>query len=340
MHLQSVIITILAVIFVFGLLIASHELGHFLTCKAVGVKVVEFSLGMGPRIAGFTTKETKYSIRLIPIGGYVKMLGEEEESKDPRAFCNQSPWRRLLIIVAGAFMNFVIAVVIFVIYTYNVGFYKPVVSETTAGSPAYRAGIKAGDRVVYVNDVKISMWEEFTSFVNQHKDETIKLTVERDGKQLSFDVKPELNKEENRYMIGISATPVKGNIGESITQGFITTGTSIKEMIKAIGGMITGSIPIKESLGGPVAIVKMSGEAARLGFWTLLYFTGFLSINLGVFNLLPFPALDGGWVIILLFEGITGKKIDENKIGMVNLVGFTLLIIFAILVTIKDIGLF
>lgn len=329
--------TVLAVVFVFGLLIASHELGHFTVAKLSGVAVLEFSLGMGPKLLGFKKGETDYSLRLFPIGGYVRMLGEEGESSDPRAFCNKSPWKRLPIILAGAFMNFVIAVLLFTIVWYNMGVSKPIVSNLEPGYPAAAAGVKVNDRITYANDKKINKWEDFLSFVAQNKDNTFKMTVERDNKPLDFNIKPVYNKDRQMYMIGITSTLVKGSFKDSLKDGLVGTFSSIKQMLVFIGGAFRGKVSLND-VGGPVAIVKLSGEAARVGIWSLLYFTAFLSINLGVLNLIPFPALDGGWVIILLIEGITGRKIDENKIGFINLIGFTLLIGFAILVTFKDIG--
>nr|WP_243120237.1 RIP metalloprotease RseP [Caloramator sp. E03] len=328
--------TFLAAVFVFGLLITSHEFGHFITAKLSNVKVLEFSLGMGPKLFGFKTKETDYSLRILPIGGYVKMLGEEEQCTDPRAFCNQSPWKRLIIIVAGAFMNFLIAVILFILVAYNLGVVKPIVSSVEAGYPAMSAGVKPNDKILMVNEQKIYTWNQFKEFISENKDKPFKMTVKRDNNIIEINLKPVYNKNEDRYLVGISPKLVKGDLIESIRTGFSETITSIKQMIIFLGKIFKGEFSTND-VGGPVAIVKMSGEAAKVGLWNLLFFAGFLSINLGVFNLIPFPALDGGWVIILLYEAITGKKIDENKIGLINLIGFAILMAFAILVTFKDI---
>jgi regulator of sigma E protease len=330
------LITFLSAVFVFGLLIASHELGHFVTAKLAGVKVLEFALGMGPKLFGFKTKETLYSLRAFPIGGYVKMLGEDGESSDPRAFCNQTPWKRLAIIVAGAFMNFVIAVVLFTLVFFNTGTLKPIISNVVVGLPAAKAGIKVKDEIISVNNNKIKTWNEFLMFMSENKDKPFEMKVKRDSKILNIRVEPIFSKEQSKYLIGVSPTLVKGNFIDSIKNGFTETFVSIKQMISFLGSVFKGKVST-EDVGGPVAIIKLSGEAAKIGIWTLLYFAGFLSINLGVINLIPFPALDGGWVIILLIEAITGKKIDENKIGFVNMIGFTLLIAFAIFITYKDI---
>ena len=329
-------VTFLAAIFVFGLLIISHEMGHFFTAKACGVKVSEFSVGMGPKLFGIKGKKTDYSLRIFPIGGYVKMLGEEEESQDPRAFCNQSPWRRLVVIIAGAFMNFVVAIVLLTIFNFNVGVYKPIVNKVVPNMPAEKAGLKADDRITAVNNNSIESWEEFISFVDQNKDKDFKLTVDRNGQKLDVTLKPEFDKTANKYMIGIESKYVKGSFAESIADAFRKTNQIVKEIFKFFGFLFQGKISSND-VGGPVAIIKMSGEAAKLGIWNLIMFAAFLSINLGVINLVPFPALDGGWVVILLIEGITGKKPNEDKLGIVNLIGFSILMALAVFITYKDI---
>lgn len=329
--------TFLAVLFVFGLLIAGHELGHFTIAKLSGVKVLEFSLGMGPKLFGFKGKETTYSLRILPIGGYVKMLGEEDESSDPRAFCNKNPWVRIPIIIAGAFMNFVIAIVLFSIVFLNNGVaVKPIIGGIVEGSPAAAQKLMANDKIMYFNNEKVDTWNEFIKLMKKNQDKEFKLVIERNGSIQNKIIKPVYSKEQQKYLIGVGPVLEKGHLIESIKSSFNETFLSIKQMYGFLGNLFRGKANLKD-VGGPVAIIKLSGEAARHGIIMLLYFAAFLSINLGVFNLLPFPALDGGWVVILLIEGISRRKIDENKLGVINLIGFTILIGFAILVTFKDI---
>lgn len=330
-------VTFLAAVFVFGLLIASHEFGHFITAKLAGIKVLEFAIGMGPKLIGFKTKETKYSLRILPIGGYVKMLGEEEESNDPRAFCNKSPWRRLTVIVAGAFMNFAIAVILFSLVFMNTGILKPIIGHIEPNYPAAKAGLMVGDKIVAVNNQPIKKWDEFTNFIFKNKDKAIKITVNRENKDVDFTLKPQYDSEMNKYLIGINATLVKGNILESFKEGFKKTIDTGTEIFKFLGTAIRGKISSAE-VGGPIAIIQMSGQVAKMGVWNLLMFAAVLSVNLGIINLIPFPALDGGWVIILLIEGITGKKLDENKVGVINLIGFSILMALFVLITFKDIS--
>lgn len=339
--LQTIItglLTALAVIFVFSLLIASHELGHFTVAKLSGVKVLEFALGMGPKIFGFKHGETNYSLRLLPIGGYVKMLGEEEDSEDPRAVCNINPWKRILISLAGAFMNFVLAIVLFTIVLFNLGIptKEPIIGEVMANNPAMEAGVMVNDKIISADNIKIDKWEDFTSFLQENKEKTFKLSVLRDNKTVELNVTPKFDEKENRYMIGLYHKVEKGNIFMSIKNGILETFTSVKLMIDMLLGVFRGKMRLND-FGGPLAVVKMSSEAAQFGILRLLSFAGFLSINLGIINLVPFPALDGGWVVILLIQAITGKKIDENKIGFINLIGFVVLFGLMILVTVKDI---
>jgi regulator of sigma E protease len=334
--LNSFLITTLAALFVFGLLITSHEFGHFIVAKLSGITVLEFAIGMGPKLFSFQKGETLYSLRAFPIGGYNKMLGEQEKSDSPKAFSNKSPWTRLGVIVAGAFMNFLIAVVIFFLVSYNIGITKPIVGTISKSYPAAQAGLQVDDKLISVNGTKIESWSDFTQFVINSNGKAIKLVVNRNNTEIQTTLTPRFDKSQNKYIIGITGKNVKGEILESAKNGFVMTGTAIKEMVMFLNKMLHGHVNSAD-IGGPVAVVKLSGQFAQAGFWSLLYFIGFLSINLGVFNLIPFPALDGGWVIILLYEGITRKKIDENKLGIVNFIGFAVLMGLIVLITFKDI---
>jgi regulator of sigma E protease len=334
--LNITLVTILAALFVFGLLITTHELGHFIAAKLAGVTVLEFAIGMGPQVISFKRGETKYTLRLLPIGGYNKMLGEQEKSSDPKAFSNKSPWKRLFIILSGAFMNFLTALVLFFLVSYNTGITKPIVSKVQSKYPAATAGIMIKDTIIKVNNITIKSWNDFTDFISTNNNKPFTMIVKRGNENIEKYITPVYDKKEKRYLIGITATNIKGALPESIIDGAKKTRDSIKQMLSFITTALEGKMNVNE-VGGPVAIVKLSGQFAMAGIWMLLYFTAFLSVNLGVMNLIPFPALDGGWVIILLYEGITGRKIDENKIGVVNFIGFALLIGLIILVTFKDI---
>ena len=331
------LITAASAAFVLGLLVFIHELGHFTVAKLSGVKVLEFSLGMGPRIFGISGKETTYLIKALPVGGYVKMLGEEEQTGDPRAISNQLLWKRIAIIAAGATMNFVLAAAIYSGISYRNGFIEPVVSAVTPKSPAETAGIQPQDRIVSANGRKIKSYKEFGLFMYENKDRAVRLKVNRNNTYKEFTLKPVEGKAKGQYIAGIVGTPIKGgNLTASISNGITETMLFSRLIVTEFGKLITGRVSL-ENVGGPVAIVKMSGTAARSGMLNLLAFAALLSINLGIFNLIPFPALDGGMITVYMLEGITRKRFEPEKLERINNFGFTALMVVMILVTFKDI---
>lgn len=338
------IITILAMIFVFGLLIMGHELGHFLVAKLSGVKVLEFSFGMGPRILKFGKHETEYSWRAFPIGGFVKMLGEEEQVDDPRSFSRKPTLARMGVIVAGPLMNILLSVIILAAISMIIGYTKPVINsvaappegETGIVFPAKTAGLMPGDRLYSVNGDKILTYEDFKLFMYQNGSKPFKLVVERNGDKISRDITPVYVKSYDMYMVGIDPVYGQASIIEGAEYGFMSTWTYVKQIFDFIGGLFAGKASTAD-VSGPVGIVKYAGDAARQGFGTLLVFTAILSVNLAIMNLIPFPALDGGWLLILIIEGIRRKKLDANKVGIINFVGFAILMVLILLITFKDV---
>lgn len=334
--MNTFLITALAAVFVFGLLITSHELGHFMAAKLSGITVEEFAIGMGPKLISFKKGRTLYSLRLLPVGGYNKLLGEQEATDDPTAFSNKGPWKRLFVIISGAAMNFIIAIIIYSLVSFNLGVAKPIVGGLQPGYPAAASGLMVNDKLVAVNGENIKSWQDFTEKVSSNTGKSMTLKVERNNADIDINITPVFDKAQKRYMIGISSKLEKGNLPESVKDGIYGTGDAVKQILPFLGKLIRGKVSSND-VGGPVAIVKMSGQVAIQGIWYLLSFTAFLSVNLGIMNLIPFPALDGGWVILLLIEGITGKKINENKLGIINLVGFSLLIGLMLIVTFNDV---
>ncbi len=321
----------------FSLLIVGHELGHFTLAKLNGIKVEEFSLGMGPKIFGFKGKETEYLIKALPIGGYVKMLGEEDNINDERAFSSKSPLRRISVIAAGPIMNFILALLLFAIIAMNNGFVLPKINEVIDNSPAMESGLVSGDTIKGLNGKKISTWEDFVMGVSIGKGEAVNLQIDRNGEIKDLTVTPRFNEELNKYAVGISpAIMQKPNFIQSINYGVLQSKSLINQTFGALKTIFTGKATLND-VGGPVTIIKATGAAAKSGIWNLLFFAAFLSIQLGIFNLLPFPALDGGWIFILFIELITRKKISDKIIGTLNYIGFSCLIVIMILVTIKDI---
>lgn len=332
------LINIIIAILVLGLIILIHELGHFILAKLNDVNVEEFSIGMGPKIIGFKGKETQYSLRALPIGGYVKMLGEMEKSDDVRAYNNKSPLRRLSIVSAGPIMNIILAVVLYGVIT-GIGGYnsKQIGSFTSENSPAKKAGIKIGDVIVKANNSTVLTSDDFSLKMFLNKGNTINVTVKRDGENKNFNITPVKNVKENRYMIGIGFNRVDNpSVIESIKYGFNQTIFMVKEVFISLKMLFTGKLSAQD-VSGPVSIVRVTGAVANAGIVPLINFMAFLSANVGLFNLLPIPALDGSYVILFLIQIITGKKIDDEKVGVINTIGFALLMALMVIVTIKDI---
>ena len=324
----------------FSLLIIVHELGHFVMAKVNGLKVEEFAIGMGPKILSTQGKETKYSIGLFPIGGYVKMMGEEEEVQDERSFSSKSPLRRISVIIAGATMNFLFAIIIFTVFLNKFGYSLPKVNSLIENMPAVEAGLQEGDKFLKVNGSRVFSADDLTIGISLAKDNPINFLVERNGEKKEVTVTPKLTEENGRerYMIGFGFERIDNpGIVQSFKQSFKETLSVISQTYKSLKMMIMGEVNFKTDVGGPVSIIRMSSEAAKNGIWNLMYFIAFISINLAVFNMLPFPALDGGWTVILLIELITRRKVPDKVVGAMNYVGIMLLFGLMIIVTIKDI---
>ncbi len=422
--------TLLAFLVFIGILVLVHEFGHFIVAKAFGVKVEVFSIGFGPPIVQKRWGETVYQIALLPLGGYVKMYGEEdtpEARQDPRSFYAKPPWQRILIAFAGPLFNFLFAILAFWIvylspqkvpqYIFEppkVGYVEshspaeeiglkpgdlivavngvkihsweqldkilredtgkevtltvkrgnktiqlrvklsydllkkglgilpyipPVVGKVEKGSPAEQVGLKPGDRILEVNGIKVHSWWDLPKIIQQSGGKPITLTIERSGKVLTLTVVPKEIKLPNgkvRYILGISA-PIKykeihHNPLEALKLAIDRTWFLTVMTVKVIWGLITGQVSVK-TLGGPLAIAGFAGEAAKLGIIPFIAAMGTLSVQLGLFNLIPLPLLDGGLILLFLIEWIRGKPLPERfkewwvKIGFVIIVSFMMFII-------------
>ena len=328
-------LTAIAAIFVFLMVILFHEFGHFIIAKKVGIKVNEFSIGMGPKIFQKESGETKYSIRLLPIGGYVSMEGEDETSEDPRSFNNVSAPSRIAVVAAGAIMNFILAIIIFSIVSYSVGMQTTTVAEVMENSPAQQVGIKTGDTIIGINNNDVKNWDSMVQNINNvDPNEEMRVTVLRNGEKINYTLLPQIT-DENIIIIGIRPV-IKKSFLSAIKGGFQKTGFILKLMFQFIGMLFRGQVGTKD-LSGPVGVIYTIGEAAKYGFINILYLMGFISVNLGFFNLLPIPALDGSRIVFLIIEILRGKPLDPEKEGFVHFVGFVLLIGLMIAVTYSDI---
>lgn len=335
-------LTAIWAILIFCILILIHEFGHFITAKLSGMTVHEFSLGMGPKIIGFSTKNTTYSLRLLPIGGYVKLEGEDGDSFDANAFCNKSFLKRFAVLFAGAFMNILLGFFIFTIIYSSVGSIASNRVESIIASSAFEeAGIKEGDKIIRMEGKKYSSsvrsYRDISVFISLNGEDTSTITFDRNGKIFKKDITPKYNADENRTLYGFSPSYQELTFSSSIYHAFWQCIFVIKSVFWSIGALISGLVPAS-SMSGPVAIVNEIGSAAKEGWETVLNFAGFISVNLGVMNLLPIPALDGGRILFLLIEKIRGKKMKSEHEGFINFVFFVLLIILMIVVTFSDIS--
>lgn len=325
--------TAISAIFVFLLVILLHELGHFAVAKMVGIKVNEFAIGMGPTIFKTIKGETKYTLRALPIGGYVSMEGEDEDSDDARSFNKAPVLARMGVIIAGAFMNFVLAIIVLTIVSFNIGVPTTIVQEALPNSPAESAGIMSGDKIKTINGITINNWEDITKEIgNKNNTNKLDINILRDNENLNISVTPVI--EDGRTVIGIQPRSEK-SIPSAIKGGFQKTGMFISAMFDFVKMAFRGEVSTKD-LSGPVGVISVVGKAAKTGFMDLLLILGFISVNLGFFNLLPIPALDGSRLVFLLIEFIRGKPISSEKENLVHLVGFFLLIGLMIIVTYRD----
>ncbi|MDF2840921.1 MAG: rseP [Clostridia bacterium] len=322
-------LTFITAIIVFTALVVIHEFGHFIFARMAGIKVEEFAVGMGPKIWGYQGKETLYSIRAFPLGGFCKMLGEDESNQDPRAFNNKPVWRRLLVIVFGPIMNLVLAILIFSLTFAPITVIKQVIETAPAG----RAGIVAGERIVEIQGSTVTEWDQIKPLVNQNAGKQTSVKLEKNGVIREVILTPETQEGTEGAVIGV--VPSYGYQGFSIGNGLKTATTVSYQMIDYLGKLFVGKASTEEVVG-PVGIIYYMSDAAKTGLLAVLSLTAFLSLNLFIVNLLPLPALDGGRLIFLIIEGIRRKPVDPQKEGFVHFVGFVLLMILSALIIYRD----
>ncbi len=346
--------SIFAFIIVLGVLIFFHELGHFLMARFFGVGVEKFSLGFGPRLIGKTVGMTDYRVSLIPLGGYVKMVGEEPDTEIepyliPRSFTHKSVFKRFLIVAAGPMANLLLAVVIFFLVFQTSGTYvlRPLVGEVDTPSVAARAGLQKDDLVVAIDGVDISSWEEMAARISDSQGRSMSFVVERTGQRLTVDLVPELKTTQNlfgedieRYVIGIRSAgdviPRELSLVESVQMSVARTWEITELTVLSVVKLIQGKLPAA-TLGGPIKIAQMAGAQAREGVVNLLIFTAVISINLGILNFLPIPVLDGGHLMFFVIEMISRRPVSIKIREIAQQFGIFLLIMLMIFVIYNDI---
>lgn len=369
--------TIVIALLLFGIIILIHEFGHFLLAKKNGVTIHEFSIGMGPKIYSKEKGGTEYSIRILPIGGYVSMEGEEDgfdrsEDEDDLSeendsiyesleiqedkskisdeidgevainegsFAEKTILQRASIIFAGPFFNFLGCIGFLVALFLIIGVPTTKVGTLIDDAPAKVAGIMVGDEIKSVNGQEVSSSTDITDIISTSKGKEVKVVVNRDDKDVEFNINPVFNKDTQTYIIGITFDRTK-NIVKSFTNAVTTTWDITVQMVEFLGQLVTGRVEggISNSVAGPVGVIGMVSDAAKTGITNLLYLGAVISLNLGIMNLVPFPALDGGRLLLLLIEGLRGgKKLDPSKESMINIVGMSILMAFMLFITYKDI---
>lgn len=371
-------LTALAAIAIFLVMISLHEFGHFIVAKLCGVTVLEFSIGMGPAIFKRVKKDTLYSVRALPIGGYCKMDGEDGSSENKGAFCNQKLWKRFLVVVAGAVMNIILG---FVLFLTIVPTEDTIVTNTVASvderSYMSQSGVMAGDRIVKINGHSVGFYRDITLYRDElDKSTPVEVEVIREGKRLKFSFMlsnsvgtieygadgytntdtmngvtevvtggytselPEeyvgTTTEYDRYLLGFTPVSEPITVMGVINEAYNLTKYVVKLVYKSLWDLVRGKGDIAD-VSGPVGVVGAVNTAVKTSLASVIWIAALLSINLGVFNLLPLPALDGGRIMFMLYELIRRKPVQPDKEGMVHAVGLLLLFIFAALISVKDI---
>jgi regulator of sigma E protease len=348
--------TLLSFIVVIGIVIFVHELGHFLAAKLVGIRVERFSLGYPPRMVGKSFRGTDYCISWLPLGGYVKMAGMIDESlENPEKltgsadeFMSKSPRQKILVVCAGVIMNMVLAMGIYSTVTLSEGVpvvHDPVVESLSPGWPAEKAGIVQGDRILTVEGKQIAEWDQLLEVIHASPDKPLLVTWDHQGETKQAEITPKREKSvvkgdiQEVGLIGILPRYTFRPAGffEALSTGATTTWGNVVLGIKSIGMLVSGKASVKE-LSGPIAIAKMSGEFARGGAAALFLFIAYISINIGLLNILPIPALDGGHLAMVAFEAVTRRPLSTKVKMVVQQAGMVLLLALMVVVIWNDIG--
>lgn len=342
----------IAIILVLGVLIFFHELGHFLVAKIFGIGVKTFSLGFGHKLLGFQKGQTEYRVSLVPLGGYVQLVGESPEAELPEGFSQgqsfslRPPWQRMLVVAAGPVFNFFLAWFIYFAIFFSVGQQAmlPEVGEIQEDSPAQEAGLEPGDKILRVNGQEIEYWSEMAGFIREGQGREMQLRIQREESTQEVSLQPEMQSAQNIFgedvqvpRIGVVASgeTVRISMGalESAWAGMAQTGQLIKLTVQGIGKLIARVVPL-DQLGGPIMIAQLVSDQAEQGFVDVLALTALISINLGLINLLPIPVLDGGHLIFYGLETIMGRPVAPKwreravKVGLVLILGIMFLAIY------------
>ncbi len=331
-------LSILVALVVFLVVVLFHEGGHFLAAKAVGIRVNEFAVGMGPAILRSQRGETQYSLRLLPIGGYCAMEGEDDASDDPRSYDSAKPWQRFITILAGPMMNLVIAVLFFSIFNGMLGRGTTTVDTVVPESGFAEAGLQPGDTIQMLDGQNVDSLQEIRAHLAKSEGSPIEVIYTRDGvKQTPVRIAPV--QQEGRWVFGFTAK-TQSNVLWAIEDGVAMTGHLFGELFDVFARLLTGRLSL-QAVSGPVGVVSAIGQATKQGFSSVLFFSAYISLNLAFFNLLPIPALDGSKLLFIIIEKLRGKAMKKELETRITTIGFLFLMGLILLVSVKDvIGLF
>ena len=344
---MSTLLTVVIALLVFGFLIFIHEFGHYIFARIFKVKINEFSIGMGPKLIWYDSKKTgiRYAISMLPIGGYVAMAGEDDESDDPDSFDKKPAWQRFIITFAGAAVNLIAGFIATAILITMSPIGNTTVAKFVEGEEygfeisSEDSGLIVGDRIVAVDGKKVSIPDELSYEIMRRGTHPLDITVMRDGVEMTIPdvVFPGMTEEgQNFGVMDFKVQRIDKNIGNVLSQSFQKSFLTVRMCWESIYDLITGRYTFA-AVSGPVGISSAIGDAAKMGFTSLLSIVALISINLGFMNLLPIPALDGGRLITILFEMITKKKLPKKVEGMINTVGLMTLLLLSFVILIKDV---
>ncbi len=337
---MSTVLSILAAFVLLSIIVTIHELGHYLSARKLGFGIEEFAVGMGPVVFKKVKNGIQYSLRALPIGGMCRFYGEDSEVTDARCFNAKAWWKRLIVVVSGPLMNFLFAIIIAIITLMAYGDYVPSVLEVgDATTPAYIGGVEPGDVITAVDGKGISYYSETVPRILAVEDTDVTITVLREGQDIDLYLTDIYDAEAGRNLIGITIEPVRMHFGffRSIGMSFRYVWSMVTETFSFFGRLFQGNVQSTD-VAGPVGVIAYISEAVRFGFETVLRFAVMISMSLGIMNLLPLPALDGGRAVFIAIEGIRGKAIPPEKEGMIHFAGLVLLFGLIIFLTFNDIS--
>ena len=339
--------SLIAFIVVIAVCVVVHEYGHYITAKILGIQVHEFAFGMGPALLQHRNKKTNmlWSLRILPIGGFCRLAGMNEDEEDEEVipgmgFDEQPAWKRFLILLNGSMFNILLAVVLMALFLWGHGVMNmesTKIGEIMPGFPSEISGLKVGDEILSVNGEKVSQWREMSEKIrfSAAKNEKVKFEIKRSDEILNFEISIPVNKEYGRAMLGISPSYVSYGFLHAIKSSLGYTYKMTSMMMRGLYDLITRQQ--EADVTGPVGIASMSGRAMRSGFWDFITFIAIVALNLGIMNLFPIPALDGGRIIFVLLEMIVRRRLPNKVENWIHMAGFVLLISLMILITCKDV---